>query len=47
MVFIFLSCREEAHDNEEISRENSKHRRESQITTRYVELCFKATIIFQ
>ena len=24
MVFIFLFCREKAHDNEEFSRENSK-----------------------
>ena len=33
MVFIFLSCREKARDNKEASRENSKPRRESRITT--------------
>ena len=40
MVFIFLFCREKAHDNEEFSRENSKPRRESQITTREIESCW-------
>ena len=25
MIFIFLSCREKAHDNKEFSRENSNH----------------------
>ena len=34
MIFIFLSCREKAHDNKEFCRENSKPRRESRITTR-------------
>ena len=29
MIFIFLSCREKAHDNKEFSREISKPRRES------------------
>ena len=29
MIFIFLSCREEAHDGKEFGRENSKPRRES------------------
>ena len=29
MIFIFLSCREKAHDNNKSSRENSKPRRES------------------
>ena len=33
MIFIFLSCREKAHDNKEFSRENSKPRRKSRITT--------------
>ena len=33
MIFIFLSSREKAHDNKEFNRENSKPRRESQITT--------------
>ena len=33
MIFIFLSCREKAYDNKEFSRENSKPRRESRITT--------------
>ena len=36
LIFIFLSCHDEAHahDNKEFSRENSKPRRESRITTR-------------
>ena len=29
MIFIFLFCREKAHDNEEFSRENSKPCRKS------------------
>ena len=29
LIFIFLSCREKAHDNRELSRENSKLRHES------------------
>ena len=33
LSFIFLSCGEKAHDNKEFSRENSKLRRESRITT--------------
>ena len=33
MIYIFLACREKAHDNKEFIRENSKPRRESQITT--------------
>ena len=33
MILIFWSCREKAHDNEGFSRENSKPRRESRITT--------------
>ena len=33
MNFIFLTCREKAHDNKELSRENSKPRRESRIKT--------------
>ena len=33
MDFIFLSCREKAHDNKEFSRENSKPCRESRIMT--------------
>ena len=32
-AFCFLSFREKAHDNKEFSRENSKPRRESRITT--------------
>ena len=31
MIFIFLSCREKAHDNKKFSGENSKPRRESRI----------------
>ena len=34
MIFIVLSCREKADDNKEFSRENSKPRHESRITTR-------------
>ena len=34
MIFIFVSCREKAHDNKEFSRENSKPRRESRLKTR-------------
>ena len=33
MIFIFLSCREKAHDKKEFTRENSKPRRESRIAT--------------
>ena len=33
MIFIFLSCREKAYDNKEFSRESSKPRRETRITT--------------
>ena len=29
LIFIFLSCREMAHDSKELTRENSKPRRES------------------
>ena len=36
MIFMFLSCREKAH-NKKSSRENSKPCRKSQITTRSVE----------
>ena len=32
MIFIFLSCREKAHDNKDFHREISKPRRESRIT---------------
>ena len=32
IIFIFLSCREKAHDNKGFSHENSRPR-ESQITT--------------
>ena len=28
-IYIFLPCREKAHDNKEFSRENSKPHRES------------------
>ena len=31
MIFIFLPCREKAHDDEEFSRENSKPCHESRI----------------
>ena len=34
MIFIFLSCREKAHDEKEFGRENSKPCRELRITTR-------------
>ena len=34
LIFVFLSCCEKAHDSKEFSRENSKPRRESRITTR-------------
>ena len=34
LIFIFLSCREKARDNKELSRENSKDCRESRITIR-------------
>ena len=37
LIFIFLSCREKAHDSKEFSCENSKPRCESQITTRSVK----------
>ena len=33
MIFNFLSHREKAHENKELSRENSKPCRELQITT--------------
>ena len=33
MIFIFLSCRENARDNKEFCRENSQPRRESRIKT--------------
>ena len=33
MICIFLSCCEKAHDNKELSHENSKPCHESQITT--------------
>ena len=33
MSLIFLSCRKIAHDNKELSRENSKPYHESQIKT--------------
>ena len=33
LIFIFLSCREKAHDNEVFSHENSKPHRKSRITT--------------
>ena len=36
MIFMFLSCREKAH-NKKSSRENSKPCRKSQIMTRSVE----------
>ena len=32
-IFVHLSCRENAHDNEELSRKNSEPHRESRITT--------------
>ena len=34
MIFIFLPCREKAHDDEEFSRKNLKPCHESRITTR-------------
>ena len=34
LIFIFLLCREKAHDNKEFSHENSKSCCESQIMTR-------------
>ena len=34
MIFIFIACHEKAQDNKEFSRENSKPRTESRITTR-------------
>ena len=34
MIFNFLPCRGKAHDDKKFSRENSKPRRESRITTR-------------
>ena len=34
MVISIFSCFEKTNDNEEFSRENSKPRRESQMTTR-------------
>ena len=34
LIFIFLSCREKAHDIKEFSRENSNPRHESRITIR-------------
>ena len=34
LIFIFLSCHENAHDNKVFSSENSKPRTESRITTR-------------
>ena len=33
MIFIFLSCRENARDNKEFCRENSQPRRQSRIKT--------------
>ena len=33
LIFIFLSCREKAHDNKEFNHENLRPRRESRITT--------------
>ena len=33
-IFIFLSCREKAHNNKEFRRENSKPHHGSRITTR-------------
>ena len=33
LIFIFLSCREKAHDNEVFSHENLKPHRKSRITT--------------
>ena len=37
--FYSFSCREKAHNNRKFSHENSKHRRELRIATRYVEPC--------
>ena len=37
MIFMFLFCREKAHNNKKSSLENSKPCRKSQITTRSVE----------
>ena len=40
MIFIFLSCHEEAHDNKESCCENSKPCDGSGIMTHYVELWY-------
>ena len=41
LIFFFLSCREKAHDKKEFSREDSKPRRESRITTHQIEPCIE------
>ena len=40
MIFIFLSCRENSHDNKEFRLENSKPRSESRFKTCKVKPCF-------
>ena len=44
-IFVFSSYREKAHDSREFSLENSKPRRESRITTRYIEPCRLITVL--
>ena len=46
MILIFLSCHEKAHDNKEISHENSKPCRESQITTCQTMSIFRLKLVF-